>query len=178
MKNTVMRYVFRVFIIFFISIMSLPNSTPASSRRRSPRISAAATNKSAASSSSMTPLVTRTLYEDIEDAEDMDDEEIAEINAAVASHEGTQQSDMAQTIVGGKNFCDVDNCQGFNFLPGATCVICEADLHMECFLGTVRKLNKYPQGCHNEVFCSDVCCRWHGNDKVEYCCHLLEALVK
>ncbi len=82
----------------------------------------------------------------------MDDEEIAEVNAAVASHEGTQQSVMAQTIVGGKNFCDVDNCQGFNFLPGATCVICEADVHMECFLGTVRKLNEYPQGCHNEVF--------------------------
>ena len=38
---------------------------------------------------------------------------------------------------------------------------------MECFLGTVRKLNEYPQGCHNEVFCSDVCCRWHGNDKVD-----------
>jgi hypothetical protein len=35
---------------------------------------------------------------------------------------------------------------------------------MECFLGTVRKLHEYPQGCHNEIFCSDVCCRWHGND--------------
>jgi hypothetical protein len=38
---------------------------------------------------------------------------------------------------------------------------------MECFLGTVQKLNKYLQGCHNEVFCSDVCCRWYGNDKVD-----------
>jgi hypothetical protein len=38
---------------------------------------------------------------------------------------------------------------------------------MKCFLGTVRKLNKYPQGCYTEVFCSDACCRWCGNVKVD-----------
>jgi hypothetical protein len=38
---------------------------------------------------------------------------------------------------------------------------------MECFYGTVQKLNEYPQGCHNKVFCSDVCCRWYGNEKVD-----------
>jgi len=44
--------------------------------------------------------------------------------------------------------------------------LCEAEVHIECFLGTVRKLSEYPVGCHSQVFCSDVCCSWHGNDKV------------
>ncbi len=146
--------------------MSLPNNTPTSSRHRSPRISAAATNKSAASSSTSAPSVTRTLnYEDVEDAED--DEEVAAAVRGVESAQETQQSVMTQPVAGGKNFCDVDNCPGFNFLPGVACSICKADLHMECFLGTVRKLNEYTQGCHNEIFCSDVCCQWHGNDKVD-----------
>jgi hypothetical protein len=28
-------------------------------------------------------------------------------------------------------------------------------------------LNKHPQGSHNKVFCSDVYCQWHGNEKVD-----------
>jgi hypothetical protein len=103
LEHTVMRYMFRVLINFFISFMSLPNNTPTSSRHRSPRISAAATNKSAASSSTSAPSVTRTLnYEDVEDAED--DEEVAAAVRGVESAQETQQSVMTQPVAGGKNF--------------------------------------------------------------------------
>jgi hypothetical protein len=63
-------------------------------------------------------------------------------------------------------FCDVDNCPGRTFLPPNACDVCSAGIHMECFLGTVRKLKEYPDGCHDEVFCSDVCCIWHGNPRI------------
>jgi len=31
----------------------------------------------------------------------------------------------------------------------------------------VRKLKEYPEGCHDQVFCSDVCCVWHGNSDID-----------
>ncbi len=65
-----------------------------------------------------------------------------------------------------KIFCDIDNCVGRAFQPSRKCFLCEADLHMEGFLGIVRKLKEYPEGCHVKVFCSDVCCLWHGNPKI------------
>ncbi len=44
---------------------------------------------------------------------------------------------------------------------------------MECFHGSVRKMKEYPEGYHDEIFCSDVCCAWHGNGNVN-----VEALRK
>jgi len=38
---------------------------------------------------------------------------------------------------------------------------------MECFLTLVRKLKEYPEGCHDQVFYSGVCCVWHGNSAVD-----------
>jgi hypothetical protein len=32
-------------------------------------------------------------------------------------------------------------------------IICEEDLHLECYLGIVKIMNKLQQGYHNEVFC-------------------------
>jgi hypothetical protein len=37
---------------------------------------------------------------------------------------------------------------------------------MKCFHGSVRKMKEYPEGYHDEIFCSDVCCAWHGNGNV------------
>jgi hypothetical protein len=129
--------------------------------------------------SSLTPLPTRTLnYEDI-----MAGNEVARVNAGVGDDEDTQQLAVSEATNETKVICDVDNCPGRNFQPGPICIICEADLHMECFYGTVWKLNKYPQGCHNEVFCSDICCPWYGNDKVDVVvvqkeCSALQGLLK
>jgi hypothetical protein len=27
-------------------------------------------------------------------------------------------------------------------------------------------MKEYPEGCHGKIFCSDVCCAWHGNGNV------------
>jgi hypothetical protein len=117
--------------------MLLPNNTPTSSRHCSSRISAAAKKNRAAPSSSATLSVTRTHdYEEVDDVDNVDNEfneEVAEAVAGVDSNQETQQSAVVQTVVGGKIFCDVDNCPGFNFLPGVACSICEADLHSHFF---------------------------------------------
>jgi hypothetical protein len=78
----------------------------------------------------------------------------------------TQPND-GRTFALVKIFCNMDNCPGRGFNPGVTCILSEAILHMECFLGTVRKMKEYPEGCHDEIFFLDVCCLWHGNSKIE-----------
>jgi hypothetical protein len=104
-------------------------------------------------------LLTRTLnYEDIV-AGTEEDYEVAGVNAGVGDDEDTQQLAVPEAATESKVFCNANNCPGKNFQPGAICIICEADLNMECLYGTFQKLNEYPQGCHNAVFCSDVCCR-------------------
>jgi hypothetical protein len=65
-----------------------------------------------------------------------------------------------------KIFCDVDNCKGFEVEPEMLCILCEAAIHGNCFQNQARKMKEYPEDCHNEVFCSEVCCLWHGNEKV------------
>ena len=110
------------------------DTTPTSSLRRSPRISSAARSSAA---SSLTPLLTRTLnYEDIV-AGTEEDYEVAGVNAGVGDDEDTQQLAVSEATNETKVICDVDNCPGRNFQPGPICIICEADLHMECFYGTV-----------------------------------------
>jgi len=113
----------------------------------------------------MTPLMSRTLlYGDggTTNDDDVEDEEV---------HRATQQSAAAASakapVSGSKVFCDADNCPGLGHNPAAVCSLCEADLHMECFLQLVRKLKEYPEGCHDQVFCSDVCCVWHGNSGID-----------
>jgi hypothetical protein len=32
---------------------------------------------------------------------------------------------------------------------------------------TICKLSKYPGSCHDEVFCSGVCCQWHGKEGLD-----------
>jgi hypothetical protein len=109
-------------------------------------------------------------------SEDKDDDEVAKVTngqeeGRTAAGCGEVQTTGARrgapsVSTGGKVFCDIDNCPGLNFNPAKTCCLCEAEVHVECFLGTVRKLNEYPVGCHDQVFCSDVCCTWHGNEKI------------
>jgi hypothetical protein len=109
-------------------------------------------------------------------SEDEDDDEVAKVTngqeeGRTAAGCGEVQTTGARrgapsASTGGKVFCDIDNCPGLNFNPAETCCLCEAEVHVECFLGTVRKLNEYPVGCHDQVFCSDVCCTWHGNEKI------------
>ncbi len=142
----------------------MSNDTPTSSLHRSPRISSVAQSSAA---SSLNPSLNRNLnYGDLEDSHDKD-HELSRVHAGVGDGEDTQQLAVSVATTETKVFCYAENCPGRNFQPGAICIICEADLHMECIFGTVQKLNKYPQGCHNEVFCSDICCQWHGNDKVD-----------
>ncbi len=45
------------------------------------------------------------------------------------------------------------------------CLICEADIHESCFMDQIWKLKEYPAGCHNEVFCSPICCLLHWKEK-------------
>jgi hypothetical protein len=28
-------------------------------------------------------------------------------------------------------------------------------------------MKEYPEGCHDKIFCSDICCLWHGNSKID-----------
>ena len=65
-----------------------------------------------------------------------------------------------------KVYCDIDNCKGTDAEPDMVCILCEAGVHGSCFHASIRKLKEYPENCHNEVFCSEVCCVWHGNDKI------------
>ncbi len=70
-------------------------------------------------------------------------------------------------VVGAKKICcDIDNCVGLVEAPAMVCLLCEADIHESCFTEQIRKLKEYPVGCHNEVFCSPICCLWHGKEKI------------
>jgi len=112
--------------------------TPTSSLCHSPRISTAAQSSAA---SLLTTLLTRTLnYGDLDDSHH-EDSELAGVNAGVGDNEDTQQLAVSEATTETKTFSDADNYPGRNFQPGAICIICEVDLHMECFLGTVQKLN-------------------------------------
>jgi len=140
-----------------------PSTYTVTSPRRSPR--KIQNSDRSSSTTSMTPLMSRTLlYGDggTTNDDDVEDEEV---------HRATQQSAAAASakapVSGSKVFCDADNCPGLGHNPAAVCSLCEADLHMECFLQLVRKLKEYPEGCHDQVFCSDVCCVWHGNSGID-----------
>jgi hypothetical protein len=138
---------------------------------RSPRVAAAAAAHSS-STTFMTPLMSKTLiYTNIDDEED--DEVAGATGEATESQPEESGVAIEASVQSGKLFCDVDNCPGQVFLPGVTRCLCEADVHMECFHGSVRKMKEYPEGCHDEIFCSDVCCAWHGNGNVN-----VEALRK
>ena len=140
-----------------------PSTYTVTSPRRSPR--KIQNSDRSSSTTSMTPLMSRTLlYGDggTTNDDDVEDEEV---------HRATQQSAAAASakapVSGSKVFCDADNCPGLGHNPAAVCSLCEVDLHMECFLQLVRKLKEYPEGCHDQVFCSDVCCVWHGNSGID-----------
>jgi hypothetical protein len=72
-----------------------------------------------------------------------------------------------------KTECDVDNCPGLLEQASQSCVVCQAVVHPTCFMSSVRKLNEYPSSCHDEVFCSGVCCNWQGKEGLD-----LEAIRK
>jgi len=63
--------------------------------------------------------------------------------------------------------CDVDNCPGVCEEASLLCVICLAAVHPTCFMTTISKLSEYPGSSDDEVFCSDVCCLWHGKEGVD-----------
>ncbi len=48
-----------------------------------------------------------------------------------------------------------------------SCVLCEAVVHPTCFKAAIRKLPEYPDDCHDESYCSSICCSWHGKDDVD-----------
>jgi len=109
----------------------------------------------------MTPLLSRTL--DLEE-----DEEVSLLTSGLRASGSTPAQGLEEAGTGaGKIFCDTDNCPGRGFNAAAICCFCEASVHMECFMLTVRKAAEYPEGCHSEVFCSSVCCIWHGNSNVD-----------
>jgi hypothetical protein len=85
---------------------------------------------------------------------------------AIGSTARNVMSDFSTPLPLRKLFCDMDNCKGTDAEPDMACILCEAPVHGSCFHGNIRKLKEYPEDCHNEVFCSDLCCIWHGNDKV------------
>ncbi len=59
----------------------------------------------------------------------------------------------------------MDNCKGVDAEPDKACILCKAVIH-NCCQGNIHKLMEYPEDCHNEVVCSDICCRWHGKDEI------------
>jgi hypothetical protein len=63
--------------------------------------------------------------------------------------------------------CHVDNCPGLCEEASLLCVICLAAVHPTCFTMTISKLSEYPGSSNDEVFCSDVCCLWHGKEGVD-----------
>jgi hypothetical protein len=63
-----------------------------------------------------------------------------------------------------KTDCFIDNCLGVLEEPSLVCVICDASVHPACFRSGVRKLAEYPSSCHDEVFCSSMCCTWYGKE--------------
>ncbi len=66
-----------------------------------------------------------------------------------------------------KTDCDIDNCPGASEEPTGVCVICGASVHPTCFKSTVRKLQKCPSSCHDEVFCSSTCCTWYDKEGLD-----------
>jgi hypothetical protein len=85
-------------------------------------------------------------------------------NAAVSAVTDAAPSSIINNAC--KTFCDADNCKGFEIEPDTVCILCETAIHGNCFQNQVRKLKEYPEDCHNEFFCTEVCCLWHGNEKV------------
>jgi hypothetical protein len=63
--------------------------------------------------------------------------------------------------------CDVDNYPGVCEEASLLCVIFLATVHPTCFMMTISKLSEYPGSSNDEVFCSDVCCLWHGKERVD-----------
>jgi len=63
--------------------------------------------------------------------------------------------------------CDVDNSPGACEEASLLCVICLAAVPPTCFRMTISKLSEYPGSSNDEVFCSDVCCLWHGKEGVD-----------
>ena len=66
-----------------------------------------------------------------------------------------------------KTECDIDNCPGVVEDASLSCVLCEAVVHPTCFKAVIRKLPEYPDDCHDEIFCSGICCSWHGKEDVD-----------
>jgi hypothetical protein len=115
-------------------LLNSPSTSTVTSPRRSPR--KIANSDRTSSMMSMTPLLSRTLSYG---QDEKDDEEVA-----AATRGTTQQSAGAESPqkMAGKVFCDAENCPGRSCNPSAMCLLCEADLHMECFL-TREKLCKW-----------------------------------
>jgi hypothetical protein len=65
-----------------------------------------------------------------------------------------------------KNICDIENCAGSTDSQVVVCLLCEADIHESYFMDQTWKLKEYPVGCHNQVFCSIICCLWHVKEKI------------
>jgi hypothetical protein len=57
-----------------------------------------------------------------------------------------QSTVVEVAIQSGNVFCSI----AFN--PAVSCCLCEVDVHMECFLLTVSKTKKYPEGFHDDFF--------------------------
>jgi hypothetical protein len=142
------------------SSFNLQSTSADSPVRRSPCTSQKADHSS--STSLMTPLLSRTL--DLEE-----DEEVSLLTSGLRASGSApaQGSEEAAGTGAGKIFCDMDDCPGRGFNAAAICCFCEASVHTECVMLTVRKAAEYPEGCYYEVFCSSVCCIWHGNSNVD-----------
>jgi hypothetical protein len=57
-----------------------------------------------------------------------------------------------------KSECDIDYCPGVAEKASFPCEVCEAAIHPTCFYAIIRKLPESPTSCHDEIFCSPVCC--------------------
>jgi hypothetical protein len=66
-----------------------------------------------------------------------------------------------------KSECDIDYCSGVAEEASFPCEVCEAAIHPMRFYAIIRKLPEYPTSCHDEIFCSPVCCTWHGKEGVD-----------
>jgi len=63
--------------------------------------------------------------------------------------------------------CDMDNCPGLLEEASQSCVTCLAAVHPTCLTMTISKLSEYRGSCHDQVFCSGVCCLWHGKEGLD-----------
>jgi hypothetical protein len=138
------------------------NNFATTAPKRSPRRAAGAV--SLASSSEVVHVLQSDLVGEEMDEDPNKKEEALEHLANAEQRAPVTDSAVTFWLI--KIFCDMDNCVGRGFQPSQKCFLCEEELHVECFLGSVRKLKEYPAGCHDEVSCSDVCCLWHGNPSI------------